>query len=394
MGHTLTLTACDCTLRRVTPISSLDMRGLCVTGCALLPSPLRPLLMCQIGAGLEPGTQSKWLEEHHMKRRWMIKEEEMRKQMDLEKETALKLRDRTAGGLRNNSVKNIFSGAASSKVLSADLLTIIREQQSLGLQAEAVDDSIYHWKVQLEAHGFPGLGGAGGDRLAEDLACVESRWGYGYVELEIRFTIDLYPFFPPQVKVVRPRFQGFMLGQIASMRALQLSHWNSVGTMSSVLHQVKELLANHARVDFDSDRNDPTAVGPHPPSLRPSVPPSFSPSLPGFPLACLLAPHAYLLLILACLLAPHTCLLACSSYLLACLRLTLVLRVGVRSTQREHTQSWSTSSCASASSPRSCLAFTAHRRPTHASPRVGPRRRTTTTPWPWTRDPRGRPTAA
>jgi len=50
---------------------------------------------------------------------------------------------------------------------------------------------------------------------------------YAHVELEISFAMDLYPFFPPEVKVVRPRFHGFVLGQIAQMDCLQLTHWSS-----------------------------------------------------------------------------------------------------------------------------------------------------------------------
>ena len=51
------------------------------------------------------------------------------------------------------------------------------------------------------------------------------------MELEISFAMDLYPFFPPEVRVVRPRFRGFVLGQIAQMDCLQLSHWSS-GTLT------------------------------------------------------------------------------------------------------------------------------------------------------------------
>ena len=47
------------------------------------------------------------------------------------------------------------------------------------MKVEAVDDSIYHWNVQLDAHGFVGLG-EGGKQLAADLAqasrCVGCVW--------------------------------------------------------------------------------------------------------------------------------------------------------------------------------------------------------------------------
>ena len=47
-----------------------------------------------------------------------------------------------------------------------------------------------------------------------------------YVELDVRFKLDLYPFYPPLVKLLRPRFKGFLMGRVTSMSILQLRHWN------------------------------------------------------------------------------------------------------------------------------------------------------------------------
>ena len=57
----------------------------------------------------------------------------------------------------------------------------------------------HHHHHQLDAHGFVGFGEEG-KQLAADLSQVEMLFGYSFVELEISFTIDLYPFFPPQVR--------------------------------------------------------------------------------------------------------------------------------------------------------------------------------------------------
>lgn len=38
--------------------------------------------------------------------------------------------------------------------------------------------------------------------------------------------MDLYPFYPPLVKLVRPRFQGFMMGRVTCMDILKVSHWD------------------------------------------------------------------------------------------------------------------------------------------------------------------------
>ena len=44
-------------------------------------------------------------------------------------------------------VENIFTSRASSAVLTQDLLDIQRLEQELGMEVEAVDDNIFHWKV-------------------------------------------------------------------------------------------------------------------------------------------------------------------------------------------------------------------------------------------------------
>lgn len=39
--------------------------------------------------------------------------------------------------------------------------------------------------------------------LCEDLMKLRQNYSYGYVEMELTFTMDLYPFYPPLVKLVR-----------------------------------------------------------------------------------------------------------------------------------------------------------------------------------------------
>merc|ERR1712008_231719 len=65
-----------------------------------------------------------------------------------------------------------------------------------------------------------------------------------------------YPFFPPLVKVIRPRLQGSMMLRVTTMEILKLSHWNPAKNMKTVLIDIKEFLQTWARLDFKSERND------------------------------------------------------------------------------------------------------------------------------------------
>ena len=68
--------------------------------------------------------------------------------------------------------------------------------------------------------------------------------------------MDLYPFFPPLVKVIRPRLQGSMMLRVTTIEIVKLSHWNPARDMKSVLVDIKAFLQDWARLDVRSERND------------------------------------------------------------------------------------------------------------------------------------------
>ena len=68
--------------------------------------------------------------------------------------------------------------------------------------------------------------------------------------------MDLYPFFPPLVKVIRPRLQGSMMLRVTTMEILKLSYWNPARDMKSVICDIKTFVQTWARLDLSSERND------------------------------------------------------------------------------------------------------------------------------------------
>ena len=92
--------------------------------------------------------------------------------------------------------------------------------------------------------------------LDRDFEELKSRFGYDYIELQLDFSMDLYPFFPPLVKVIRPRLQGSMMLRVTTIEIVKLSHWNPARDMKSVLIDIKSFLQDWARLDVRSERND------------------------------------------------------------------------------------------------------------------------------------------
>lgn len=94
--------------------------------------------------------------------------------------------------------KQVFTGAGASGILINDLVRILGDRGQNGVEADSVEDNIFQWNVRLSRFEDTPLG--------EDLARISELYGYDFIELQLDFSMDLYPFFPPLVKVRWPTY--------------------------------------------------------------------------------------------------------------------------------------------------------------------------------------------
>jgi ubiquitin-conjugating enzyme E2 Q len=139
-----------------------------------------------------------------------------------------------------------YSTPSATIILNKQLRALLKTQNStplheLGwyLDAELISN-IYQWIVEL--HSFdPTL------PLAEDMKTA----GVKSIVLEIRFGKD-YPYTPPFVRVIRPRFLPFMMGGgghvtgggAMCMELLTSTGWGAAYTIESVIIQVRTAIMN------------------------------------------------------------------------------------------------------------------------------------------------------
>jgi len=183
------------------------------------------------------------LEVARRKKRWRIKEDQLRAGSGTEDESYV-YHDN-----RNRKPKQIFTSAGASGILINDLVSIMETCGETGLVADTVGDNIFQWNCRLS--GFPA-----GSPLQQDCQALLQEFEYDYVELQLDFSMDLYPFFPPLVKVIRPRLQGSMMLRVTTMEILKLTYWDPTKDMKTVLLDIKAFLATWARLDLTSERND------------------------------------------------------------------------------------------------------------------------------------------
>uniref|UniRef100_T1IP19 UBC core domain-containing protein n=1 Tax=Strigamia maritima TaxID=126957 RepID=T1IP19_STRMM len=199
-------------------------------------------------------TTEKELKIARIKKQWLQKEIQIRAEMKKSEtsspqpmtDESITLDKLTVG---KSQTKQIFSTDASSGILTNDLIAIMENEKDNGISAEPIDDNIYNWCVKLS--GFQTK-----SALDEDLRIINERFGYNFIELQLEFTMDLYPFYPPLVKVVRPRLQPAMMQRVTNMELLKYSFWNPARDMMTILCEIKAFLQEWARLDLDTRRNN------------------------------------------------------------------------------------------------------------------------------------------
>ena len=196
------------------------------------------------------------LEIARRRKRWRNKEAQLRAAVKKTSNTSESEQESSISQLyqdpsiKGRQPKQVFSTDAASGILINDLVSIMETATKTGINADTIEDNIFQWNVKIRDFN------SSQQLLEKDFEELKARYGYDYIELQLDFAMDLYPFFPPLVKVIRPRLQGSMMLRVTTMEILKLSHWNPARNMQSVLTDIKDFLQTWARLDFKSERND------------------------------------------------------------------------------------------------------------------------------------------
>lgn len=135
----------------------------------------------------------------------------------------------------NMSLRAEREKTGSKRRLAQDLYRIMNQDtEEAGFSiAPKSEDNMDHWIIKLFKFDRD-------SNLAKDMVVL----GYEHIELEMSFP-DQYPFEPPFVRVVRPRFKrqtGFVMNGALCMELLTKDGWNPVNDIESVIVSIRSLL--------------------------------------------------------------------------------------------------------------------------------------------------------
>lgn len=140
---------------------------------------------------------------------------------------------------------------SSVQRLTKDLKNLVREGSKYGFTAEPRNNNLFKWDVQLRD--IPEDSKLGRDLKSYAAKCKKEP----IIQMEMQFPGD-YPFNPPFLRVVRPRFK-FLTGHVTvggsiCMEMLTKSGWRPTNDIESILVQVRcEILSDpNASLDLSN----------------------------------------------------------------------------------------------------------------------------------------------
>ena len=157
----------------------------------------------------------------------------------------------------------IFSSSGAFQRLYSELFALQEKTDpTCACRVDAADHDVHEWDVRFPAAAFD-VGrkkNVTAGCLRDDLELLEAVNGYGEVQMRVSFMPDLYPFYPPRVRVVRPRLKGIAAGALAAHPAFHLRQWQPFTPAAAVVAFARDFLVRcDARVDLECDGNDPAA---------------------------------------------------------------------------------------------------------------------------------------
>lgn len=158
--------------------------------------------------------------------------------------------------LRKNTNNVDYFNIPKNLVYSPDIIFNIVSNELIKLQGlkqskfmiDVIDSNIYEIKLQLTFDKSTKLG----TQMEE----LNTKYGYNYIELKLKLNMNLYPFFPPSIELMKPKINNDTLYGIMDLEFLKLENWNPTNSIEFVIQALHNIFNNYATIEVDCPLND------------------------------------------------------------------------------------------------------------------------------------------
>jgi ubiquitin-protein ligase len=138
--------------------------------------------------------------------------------------------------------KSIFS---SPELLINEVVNLIQQQKKYNTEISVIDNNIYHLQVNMK--GFKN------ETLVRTLNKLNKEKNINCIEIHIYLHKELYPYYPPTLMFIKPRFDMSIYWKLNNLRMIQLQYWNPARTLEYLINNLREIINNHGEIDIDHE---------------------------------------------------------------------------------------------------------------------------------------------
>jgi ubiquitin-protein ligase len=169
-----------------------------------------------------------------MRKNWELKDKEIRK-------------NNTNVNYFNIPKNLLYSSDIIFSIVSNEIFKL-SQKKSTNYKIIISEDNIYDFKVQLK---YPNS-----ELLNNQLRQVKKLYGYDFIEIKISLNMNLYPFFPPSIQIVRPKINNSIVYAIMDLEFLKHENWNPTNNLEFVINALSKVFEQHASIHVESKLNN------------------------------------------------------------------------------------------------------------------------------------------
>ncbi len=147
--------------------------------------------------------------------------------------------------------KNIYDSSLVGDMIIEEYVELYRSyKDNKSVELSIVNDNIYHWKLKFRK--FSNV------VIKNNLESLMQKYNYDFIEIDVHFHSQLYPNFPPFIKLIRPRLNNSLMNKLSNLKMIQFDYWTPTRSMKFIINKLHTILNKHVDINIDTEMNDIT----------------------------------------------------------------------------------------------------------------------------------------
>jgi len=159
----------------------------------------------------------------------------------------LELDKKQAPNTKSKQPSEIFNSQTASNIIINEFFDMRKKYQNSNIMISLNQNNIFNWKLQFKHFD--------NHKLNAQLIKLNKIAGYNYIEIDVQFSNNLYPNYPPDIKISKPVLNRKLMTNIPRLKMTNADYWNPCRNMDYIVSKLSNILNTFAKISFKAQLN-------------------------------------------------------------------------------------------------------------------------------------------